>query len=149
MRYRNSAVLTALLMFPTLSALARPLPSLVPEGWKQEFADSQTRTRRFVSPDGRSLLTAHQAVASRNKGDYIDRIIRRPNEQVTYLRRAATWVVVSGYRESAIFYRKANLACGGTHWNEIELVYPREAKLATDSPGTRIARDMTKYASDC
>jgi serine/threonine-protein kinase len=135
--------------FPA-AGFARPVPALVPEGWAQELADPDTRTRRFVSGDGRSTLTTKQTVASRSNlvGD-MDRIAFRQGEQITYQRRGRSWIAVSGYRGDAIFYRKSNVACGGTRWNHIELVYPRENKAAMDIPVTRIARGMTRYGGDC
>jgi hypothetical protein len=65
------------------------------------------------------------------------------------LRRAPNWVAVSGYREGKIFYRKSNLACDGTRWNQVELVYPKENKRSMDRPVTRIAHGMTEYGGDC
>jgi hypothetical protein len=145
-------ILFLLLLAVTIPApaSAKPVPSLVPEGWVQELADPDTRTRRFVSRDGRSTLTTKQTVANRSNlaGD-MDRIAFRQGEQITYQRRGRSWIAVSGYSEGAIFYRKSNLACGGTRWNHIELVYPREHKAAMDIPVTRIARGMTRYGSDC
>jgi hypothetical protein len=147
MRYRTAAIIFVLL---TLPATARPMPNLVPQGWTQELADGQTKTRRFVSPDGRSSLTTRQTEANRSdlRRD-IDRIAIRDGELVTYQRRASSWIAVSGYLEGDIFYRKSNLACGGTRWNHIELLYPREHKREMDATVTRIAHGMTSYGSDC
>jgi hypothetical protein len=66
-------------------------------------------------------------------------------EQVTDLRRGSSWIAVSGIA-TAIFYRKSNLACGGSRWNQVELVYPPEMKRAMYGPVTRIARSMTTYS---
>ena len=60
-----------------------------------------------------------------------------------------SWIAVSGYAGDRIFYRKSNLACGGTRWHHIELFYPRERKRAMDATVTHIARAMTAYADDC
>lgn len=133
-----------------LPADARQRPNLVPSGWKQVFVDKQTKTCRFVSPDGRSTFTTHQVFAhvSNLQAD-IDRVASRDGEQVTYQQRAKSWIAVSGYRDGRIFYRKSNLACGGTRWNQVELQYPVDAKREMDAPVTRIARGMTEYAGDC
>jgi hypothetical protein len=82
------------------------------------------------------------------RGD-IDRIAFHDGEQITYLKRAPTWVAVSGYRDGKIFYRKSNLACGGRRWNQVELIYPKERKRSMDGIVTRIAHGMTEYAGDC
>jgi hypothetical protein len=144
--------LSVILIFLALgtSASTRPQPSLVPDGWHQEFADAETRTRRFVSPDGRSSLTTRQTVANRqNLSADMDRIALHDGERITYQSRGRSWIAVSGYRNGDIFYRKSNLACRGTRWNHVELVYPRENKRAMDAPVTQIARGMTLYGSDC
>ena len=57
-------------------------------------------------------------------------------------------IAVSGYRDDQIFYRKSNLACGGTRWHHIELQYPRGEKRRMDATVTVIARGMTLYHDD-
>jgi hypothetical protein len=134
----------------SLPAGAQDRPSLIPRGWTQTVADPETRTRKFVSPDGQASLTARQVHAETtapNRG--LDRIAYRNDEQVTYHRRASSWVAVSGYRDGKIFYRKINLACRGTRWNFVELEYPREIKRQMDATVTHIARGMTFYSADC
>jgi hypothetical protein len=44
----------------------------------------------------------------------MDDIAYRDGEQITYQRRGRTWIAVSGYWGYQIFYRKSNLACGGS-----------------------------------
>ena len=147
---RLTYVFVLLMLLGALDAQARQLPRLVPQGWILQSSDAEARSRRFVSPDGNSRLTTHQTPAnSTNLRSDIDRIAFQDGEQITYLRRAPTWVAVSGYREGKIFYRKSNLACGGTRWNQVELVYPRESKRSMDRPVTRIAHGMTEYGGDC
>jgi hypothetical protein len=125
-------------------------PALVPDGWTQEFADQATKTRRFVSPDGRAFLMTKQSPASRSSVDRdMAEIASRPGEQITYQRRGTSWIAVSGYRGDQIFYRKSNLACGGRNWHHIELLYPRTQKQRMDQTVTHIARGMNKYGDDC
>ena len=134
----------------SLPAHAQERPRLIPPGWTQAVADRETRTRKFVSPDGRASLTARQVIADRTaprRG--LDRIAYRDDEQITYHRRAPSWIAVSGYRDGKIFYRKINLACRGTRWNFVELEYPREIKRQMDATVTHIARGMTFYSDDC
>ena len=139
-----------LLLLLTVSDAQAQRQSLVPRGWTQEFASPETKTRRFVSPDGRSWLTAKQSVANRSalRRD-MDELANRPGEMVTYQRRGTSWIAVSGYRDDQIFYRKSNLACGGTRWHHIELQYPREEKRKMDATVTAIAHNMTQYHNDC
>ena len=56
---------------------------------------------------------------------------------------------MSGYRGGDNFYRKSNLACGGTRWNNIEFIYPRTDKERLDPIVTRVASGMTRYSGDC
>jgi hypothetical protein len=131
----------ATLVFLCGVAHSKPLPSLVPSGWTLEARDKEARTRHFVSPDGRASFTTRQTRANRAdlRGD-IDRIATQDGEQITYLKRGASWVAVSGYRDGDIFYRKSNLACGGSRWNQVELVYPPDMKRAIRrSRGSRTA----------
>ena len=129
-------------------AAAQRHASLVPPGWTQEYQDAATRTRRFVSPDNRSSLTSRQIEASRTD---LARVLQRmeAEDEITYQRQEGSWFVVSGYRGNQIFYRKANLACHGTRWNIIELVYPRENKRQMDATVAFISHGMTAYRDDC
>jgi len=114
------------------------------------MADEATKTRRFVSPDGASSLVTRQTRARyTDLNRDMEEIASGEGERVTYHRRGPSWIAVSGYRGGQIFYRKSNLACGGTRWHHVELLYPREQKLRMDSTVTYIARGMTRYHDDC
>ena len=147
----SNGTLAILLMLLTIApGQAQRRPSLVPAGWTQVSADPQTKTRRFASPDRRSWLVATQSIAHRSALDRDMRALAgRAGETVTYQRRGASWIAVSGYRDDQIFYRKSNLACGGTRWHHIELQYPRSEKRRMDATVTVIARGMTLYHDDC
>ena len=141
----------ALLLFlSAVPAHAQRRPNLVPKGWIQEIVDPESKTRGFSSPDGRSWLMTKQTEADQSsvKRD-MDEIAFQEGEQITYQRRGATWIAVSGYRDDRIFYRKSNLACGGTRWHHVELQYPREIKRQMDATVTAIARGMSLYGDDC
>jgi hypothetical protein len=144
------ALVAFILLLPLGTALARPRPSLVPPGWKQVFADSQTRTRRFESADRLVLLETRQVHAhpSDLSAD-IDGFTNKPGERITYQRRGRTWAAVSGYKGNEIFYRKINLACAGARWNQVEFLYPIAEKERLDRTVTAIARGMTRYSGDC
>ena len=112
------ALLVSLL---SASAYAQGRPGLIPIGWTQTVSDRETRTRKFVSPDGAASLTARQIATTRGAHNRdLDRIAYHDGEQVTYHRRAPSWIAISGYRDGKIFYRKINLACRGTRWNYVE-----------------------------
>ena len=145
---RNTTLAILLVLLTITPGLAQRRPSLVPAGWTQASIDPETRSRRFVSPDGRSWLVARQSIAGALHRDMQD-LAGRTGETVTYQRRGASWIAVSGYRDNQIFYRKSNLACGGTRWHHIELQYPRSEKRRMDATVTAIARGMTLYYDDC
>ena len=114
------------LLCSDVSLAARSRPNLVPSGWTLVSADPERKIRRFESPDGRSMLMSSQTRAHRAALDQdMDAIAYRDNEQITYQQRGASWIAVSGYRGDDFFYRKSNLACGGTRWHNIALRYPR------------------------
>jgi len=142
------AIVLCAMLSPPASAQDRP--NLIPRGWTMAEADAETKTRKFASPDGQASLIVRQIAADRTAlGASLDRVAYRNDEQVTYHRRASTWVAVSGYRDGRIFYRKINLACRGTRWHFVELEYPRDMKRAMDATVTHIARGMTFYSDDC
>jgi hypothetical protein len=132
------------------TAFVHGRPNLVPPGWQPAEVEPGETGRRFVSADGTSWMTAKQSAARRDRlASDMEAIAQKPGERITYQRRGASWIAVSGYRGDQIFYRKANLACGGTRWNTIEFRYPAAAKRQMDDAVTRIAHDMTRYYVQC
>lgn len=107
----------------------RPNPAqVVPSGWRFRREEG-----RYVSADGSSWFAASASpVASEPIAAHMDRIARQDGENVTYFRREADWIAVSGFRGSRIFYRKAVVACGGKVWHYIEFEYPAARKRQMD-----------------
>jgi hypothetical protein len=139
----RSIVLLGVMTAFNAGALATP-PSIVPSGWRQVPAEGTARV--FVSPDGAARIRfGHEATRSLDKNG----INKKPGEQVTYQDGGQSWFVVSGYRGREIFYRKGNLACGGSRWNLIEFRYPREAKREMDNTVAFVAHKMGAYRNDC
>jgi hypothetical protein len=92
---------------PTATAVVRP-------GWRH-----QREENRYVSPDGSSWFVPHAAaVGSEPIAVQMDRIARRDGEQVTYLRREADWIAVSGFKAAGYFTERlsshAAVRCGIT-----------------------------------
>jgi hypothetical protein len=144
------AALILMLFMAVTSAQARNPPDLVPDGWSRVPSSGNPNTVGFVSPDGRAHLTLGRSRADReNPGREMDKITHRPGEVVTYQRRGRSWIVVSGYREGEIFYRRVNLACSGTRWHTIEMRYPREDKRRMDADVTAISHGLTQYGNAC
>jgi hypothetical protein len=146
----KTAVASMMLLIAVVPAGSQRLPSIVPPGWTQEEADPETKTRRFVSQHGKAWLQTKQTPADRSALDRdMDDVAYRDGEIITYQKRGREWIAVSGYWGDQIFYRKSNLACGGTRWHHIEFGYPREDKKKMDEAVTRMAHGMTAYSNDC
>ena len=124
---------------------------LVPDGWYAVHeSDEHEGTRRYVSPDGRSILTFGAADAGlHDVAAEKERISRQPGETITYEKSERSWIVVSGYRNDEIFYRRANLACAGTRWHLVELKYPREDKRRMDAIVTTISHRLSRFTDVC
>jgi len=104
----------------------------------------------FASRDGRAWLITKQTVVDPSALDQdMDDVAYRDSEKITYQKRGRSWIAVSGYWGDQIFYRKSNLACGGTRWHHIEFGYPREDKKKMDAAVARMAHRMTEYSNDC
>jgi hypothetical protein len=133
----------------TLAGLATPAPAappaIVPPGWKTEPVPGDRMIIRYVSPDGRAVLTLRDLPSARPASG----ILRRDGESVTYRQRGRSWNVVSGYRGHQIYYRRANLACGGARWHVIDLTYPGSDKRAMDATVTYISHHLDRYRDVC
>jgi hypothetical protein len=126
------------------AALAAP-PAIVPPGWRTEPVPSDRMIIRYVSPDGRAVLTLRDLPSARPA----DGILYRDGESVTYRHRGRSWSVVSGYRGDQIYYRRANLACGGERWHVIDLTYPGSDKHAMDATVIYISHHLDRYRNVC
>jgi hypothetical protein len=146
---RTAFVAFALTLAVTWPAAGRD-SQLVPEGWKSVQSQRSEDTRRYVSPDGRALLTLAEANAGPHEVAAEKQIIaRQPGETITYQKKDRSWIVVSGYRRGEIFYRRANLACAGTRWHLIELKYPRDDKRHMDAIVTAISHRLSEFHDVC
>jgi hypothetical protein len=138
--------LTLLLLLGSASfAGAQQRPSLVPPGWVQETPATPGATVRFVSPD-RSAWIAFSDTPADRRGHAPAMV--DAGERVTYKRSTPGFVAVSGFRGDRIFYRKSNLACGGSRWHQIALEYPAQDKRKMDGLVTRVAHGMNRHDDD-
>ena len=133
--------------------LRRPPPtiaSLVPRDWQPEPQNPNWNGKRFLSPDGTSWLAIYRASAEDEPpADHMRSVIFAKDETITYLRGERTWVVVSGFKDSRIFYRKAILACAGKAWHHIAFEYPAELKTRMDPFVLTAAQALDNTQSDC
>jgi hypothetical protein len=141
-----TCALTLVIIWPAAGGYLQ----LVPDGWKPLRSHESEETRRYVSPDGRALLTLAEANAGQDEAAMEKQIIaRQPGEIITYEKSDRSWIVVSGYRHGEIFYRRANLACAGTRWHLMELKYPREDKRRLDAIVTTISHRLSQFHDVC
>jgi hypothetical protein len=148
MRLCGTACATAALGFAltglTMAAPAAP-PAIVPPGWTSERVPGDRMVIRYVSPDGRAVLTLRDMPGDRP----VSALLHRDGESVTYRQRGRSWTVVSGYRGDQIYYRRANLACGGQRWHVIDVTYPSTDKRAMDATVTYISHRLGRYRDVC
>jgi hypothetical protein len=146
------AIGTALLIGACVGAgaSAAPRPGLLPPGWMTRPIQGERNIIQYVSPDRRAVLTLRDITGqSPSLSAAMRQIAPRRDERVTYQQRGRDWFVVSGYRSGEIFYRRVNLACGGTRWHSIELDYPRADKHRMDATVTTVSHRLQRFNNIC
>jgi hypothetical protein len=118
-------------------------PNFLPPGWRLVQGDPSHWAQRFVSPDGLSTFSTVAAPADRDARSYLRAFASAPGERVTYQRHGRGWMVVSGYRDDKIFYRKALLGCDGV-WLNFAFEYPAAQKRAFDGLVTRASKQFNR-----
>jgi hypothetical protein len=142
-----------LLLLPAFAAQARndrgayDYRSIIPPDWR--MSEQRHGDRRFISPDGKAWLSLYATPADRGSvRDHIEGLKHNfGSGVVTYARDGGTWLVLSGFKGSHIFYRKAMLACGGRAWHNLEFEYPGSEKRAFDEFVTRASHALQAYSS--
>ena len=144
----TKAFIVIFLLASTIAAEAQGRPPIVPANWVEEPRSSTSDPLRFSSPDGTAWITLHATPANkRSQGKA--KIVLADGERLTYARTTSRFVAVSGFVGDRIFYRKSNLACGGSRWHHILLEYSAQDKRKMDSLVTRVAHGMNRYDRDC
>lgn len=120
--------------------------SIVPSNWHLLPDDEQTHERRFLSPSGDAWLSLYaRPPGGESIEAHLKDVRRGEHERITYERAGRTWIVVSGYKDDRIFYRKAMLACGGRSWHHLAFEYPADQKRAFDEFVTRASYALKEY----
>ena len=151
-KYVVSAFLLGVALFGAASTATAKQPvgapnylAIVPPGWKLLSEDATRHERRFVSPSGDAWLSLFARPPEESIEAHLERVRHHDNERITYERRGATWLVVSGYKGDRIFYRRATLACNGQSWHHLAFEYPANQKLAFDQFVTRASYALAAY----
>jgi hypothetical protein len=126
-----------------VEAEGRGQPNFLPAGWRLVHADPSRWEQRFVSPDGLATFSTIAAPADRDAPSYFRAFASAAGERVTYQRRGRGWLVVSGYKDDKIFYRKALFACDGV-WLNFAFEYPITQKRAFDALVTRASKQFNR-----
>jgi len=133
-------------------SLAREgLKALVPRDWTLAPPDPQWAGERFISPEGDAWIAIYASPAEPAKLEqHLKEVAFIEGEDITYLRREREWLVVSGFHNDRIFYRKVVLACAEREWRHIALEYPKAEKRAFDRLVAGVARALDFAAvNDC
>ena len=123
---------------------------VIPHDWQLAPPDPNWPGKRFVSPDGDAWFAAYAAPAGEASASaHMKAIAFADDETITYLRGERTWIAVSGFKQSRIFYRKAFLACAGTTWKYIAFEYPTELKREMDQFVTLASQALDNDQTGC
>ena len=124
--------------------------NVIPPDWQLAPPDANWNGRRFLSPDGTSWFAAYTAPAEEGAiAAHMKTISFADGETITYLRGERTWIAVSGFKGSRIFYRKAVIACAGTTWKHIAFEYPAELKRDMDRFVILAAQALDRDQTGC
>lgn len=124
------------------------IASVVPKEWTLQPPDPKLNGTRFTSRDGSGSLALYKEPAGRNVAAHMNAVAFVRGERITYLRRARSWIVVSGFRGDRIFYRKAMPACGNNTWHHVAFGYPAAEKRAYDRLVTRTSHALKMHEND-
>jgi hypothetical protein len=117
----------------------------VPTDWKPGREPDNNDGLVFTSPDGAATITvsgilnaddtpASQVIAEEQQA--------QSGETVTYRNKGPRQAVVSGTRDSMIFYRKTMLSCRDQVVNHLVIEYPAAQKQDFDALVTHVASSM-------
>jgi serine/threonine-protein kinase len=105
-----------------------------PAGWTMGPPPQNNDGREFSSPDKRASIVIAGIFSTLPREDEIaSRAKPEDGETITYAKRGAGWIVVSGTKGDIIFYRKSTLTCGDTIWNDLSIEYPAADKAKYDA----------------
>ena len=126
------------------------LADAVPRDWQLQPPDPNWNGKRFLAPDGASWFAAYNTPATdRPISEHMKTIAFGADETITYLRGERTWVAVSGFKGSRIFYRKAIVACAGRAWHHVAFEYPAELKRDLDRFVALAAQALDHSQTEC
>jgi hypothetical protein len=126
------------------------LAAVIPPDWQLQPPDPAWNGKRYLSPDGTSWLAAYTTPTDNARiAEHMKTVIFAEDETITSVRGERTWVAVSGFKGSRIFYRKAIIACAGAAWRHIAFEYPAERKSDMDQFVVLAAQALDDTQSEC
>jgi serine/threonine-protein kinase len=120
---------------------------IIPQDWRMLPRHQGSADLGFTSPRGDAEIVFKAKPSTRPITSQLARLRSVPGGDITYEREGHTWIVVSGFKGSRIFYRKAMLACGGRAWHYLEFEYPAAQKKAFDAFVALSSKALGAYAS--
>ena len=125
------------------------IAGLIPSDWRREEPDQKQSGSRFVSPAGDAWLAFYATPADQEPVDQHWKVVAYADgEELNYLQREPSWVVVSGFKGERMFYRKAVLACGRRQWRHVAFEHPAVAKRDFDPLVTQMARALDREVEE-
>jgi serine/threonine-protein kinase len=114
-----------------------------PADWTMGAAPENNDGRVFVSPDKSAeiVISGIFSISPREE-EIASRLVPNEGETVTYKKRGAASVVVSGIKGDRIFYRKSMLSCHGAIWNDLSIEYPASEKAKYDAVVAHLASSL-------
>jgi serine/threonine-protein kinase len=144
MTMRRFAIICGLAAFASLAVAATSwryyandrfgVSAEVPANWREEPPPANDDGRIFDSPDGKAQIIVNGGFVMEESAALALETLAKPRggERVTYTKRGALSVTLSGLSGDNIFYRRTILTCSGKVWNNLEINYPASEKAAYD-----------------
>jgi hypothetical protein len=116
----------------------------VPATWKADPPPENGDGLIFRSPDGRASITVSGSLHIADSIEEEMRSYERPvsGGKITYRRRGARSLVISGTRGETIFYDKHLLSCRDQVWNNLYIEYSARERSAYDAMVVRVSRSL-------
>lgn len=145
-------ILCSIVILMAAAAHAQPVSprydfrGIIPPDWKVVPSPRGSNERKFISPQGEASIAFRAEHAREPAAVRLAHLRTVRDGEITYEREGRTWIVISGFKGTRIFYTKAMLACGGRAWHYVQFHYPAAEKRAFDEFVTRSSRALAAYA---
>ena len=120
-----------------------------PADWQLQPPDPSWQGRRFVAPDGEAWLAFYASPADQESSTaHLKAVTFADGEEVIALQGGRDRLIVTGAKGDRMFFRKAQLACGGQQWHHVALEFPGGAQRRYQSLVAEAARAIDLAEND-